>query len=244
MRIAKEGLPQIALASVACTIIGVAAWWLWWPTLVIPIAIWIWAIAFFRDPVRVPNAKAGEFCAPADGTITEVTEISDWPHADGRAIRIGMFLSLFNVHINRAPCTGQVRSVAYRRGRFLDARHPESGARNESNTLLIDPEPPLSGPVEVRQVAGFLARRIVCHARPGSKLTLGERFGLIKFGSRTELIVPRLEETEILVGVGDKVRAGKDILVRQQLTGVQRSSGSRTEEQIRNGVSSVETART
>ncbi|MBU0718977.1 MAG: phosphatidylserine decarboxylase, partial [Planctomycetes bacterium] len=170
---------------------------------------------FFRDPVRVRAYEPGDFCSPADGRVTEITELDHHEAIDGPAVRIGIFLSIFNVHINRAPCSGRVRALAYRAGEFLDARHPESGRRNESNTVLIDPDEPLPGPVEVRQVAGTVARRIICHLATDQHVPIGARFGMIKFGSRTELIIPRLESTEVKVEVGDRVRAGLTILARQ-----------------------------
>lgn len=155
------------------------------------------------------------FCARADGTVTEVTELEQYEPIGGPAIRIGIFMSLFNVHVNRAPCSGCVRLLSHRAGEFLDARHPESGRRNESNTLLIDPDKPMPGPVEVRQVAGILARRIICHATVNQHLPIGTRFGMIKFGSRAELIIPHLDDTEIKVKVGDKVRAGLTLMAKQ-----------------------------
>jgi phosphatidylserine decarboxylase len=172
---------------------------------------------FFRDPKRCGTFQLGDLCSPADGTITEITRLEDYQPLGGPAVRIGMFLSLLNVHVNRSPCSGTVRSLDYRPGEYLDARHPESGRRNESNTLLFDPDHPMPGPIEVRQVAGFLARRIICHARADQHFAIGSRFGLIKFGSRTELVIPQHGGTEILVRLGDKVRAGLTVLARQRI---------------------------
>lgn len=216
--LAREGLKELALGTLVLGACGTAAAFLYWPV-AIPFAIlWVWLVSFFRDPSRHRAHDPTDLCAPADGTITEIRELREHPEIEGPAIRIGMFLSLFNVHINRAPCSGRVRTVTYRPGEFLDARHPESGARNESNTLLIDPDAPLPGPVFVRQVAGLVARRIICHAGEGDHVTIGARIGLIKFGSRTELIIPRRAGTEINVKIGDKVHAGLTVLARQQRT--------------------------
>lgn len=215
MLIAKEGWREIGLATLILGALGAAAGWLFWP-LAIPFAlVWLWVLAFFRDPPRHRRFSPGQLCSPADGTITEISELEHHDAIGGPAIRIGMFLSLFNVHINRAPCAGRIRSLSYRSGEFLDARHPESGRRNESNTLLIEPEPPMPGPVEVRQVAGLVARRIICHAKAKDPLAIGARFGLIKFGSRTELVIPRLDDTEVTVAIGDKVKAGLSLLAVQ-----------------------------
>jgi phosphatidylserine decarboxylase len=217
MLIAKEGLREIAIATLILGAFAAAGAWLLWPLAIPFVLLWLWVLSFFRDPKRERCFAPGELCAPADGTVTEVTELDAYEGIDGPASRIGIFLSLFNVHINRAPCPGRVRSVSHLPGVFLDARHGESGRRNESNTLVIDPDDPMPGPVVVRQVAGLLARRIVCHARADHHLPMGARFGLIKFGSRTELIIPRRARTEIRVKVGDKVRAGLTVVARQQI---------------------------
>lgn len=215
MPIAREGLREIALATLILGGLAAAGSYLWWPLAIPFVALWVFVILFFRDPRRTRRHEPNEWCSPADGTVTEITNLDGYPPIDGPAVRIGMFLSLFNVHINRSPCTGRVRSTEYRQGLFLDARHRESGSRNESNTLVIDPEAPLSGPIVVRQVAGYVARRIICHAQEGTRLGTGERFGLIKFGSRTELIIPRKAGTVVCVAVGDRVRAGITVLAMQ-----------------------------
>lgn len=218
MPIAKEGFREIALATVilgACAV-GFGYWF--WPLAAPFIIVWLWVLSFFRDPKRQRTFQPGELCAPADGTVTEISSIDDSPAIGGPAIRLGVFLSLFDVHINRSPCKGRIRSLAYQAGEFLDARHPESGRRNESNTVLIDPDAPMPGPVEVRQIAGLVARRIVCHAEVNDRLAIADRFGLIKFGSRTELLIPRRDGTEIVVRIGDKVRAGLTVVARQPMS--------------------------
>ncbi len=216
MPIAREGIREIALATIVLGLLAWGAGWLYWP-IAIPFGlVWVWVISFFRDPKRRGMFKSGDLCSPADGTVTEISSLDYYEPIGGPAVRIGAFLSLLNVHVNRSPCSGTVRSVCYRKGEFLDARHAESGRRNESNTLLIDPDAPMPGPIEVRQVAGFVARRIICHAQLNHHLAIGERFGLIKFGSRTELVIPQRDYTEILVKVGDKVRAGLTVMARQR----------------------------
>lgn len=226
MAIAREGAREIVLGTLLLAAVAAGVAWLWWPLAIAPAALWVWLILFFRDPRRVRAYGPGELCSPADGTVTEVTALEHHDAIGGPAVRIGIFLSLFNVHINRMPCAGRVRTVAYRKGEFLDARHPESGERNESNTLLIDPEGPMPGPIVVRQVAGLVARRIICHLRPGDSMAIGGRFGLIKFGSRTELIIPQRADTDVLVRVGDKVHGALTILARQPL--VAETSGGAT----------------
>ena len=222
MRIAPEGLREIALATLILGACAALAAWLIDPFTAsgalgaAPFFIaWVWVLSFFRDPTRTRVFQPAELCAPADGTITEITELDHHDSFDGPVVRIGIFLSLLNVHINRSPCSGVVRSIVYREGEYLDARHPESGRRNEANTLLIDPDSPMPGPIQVRQVAGLVARRIICHAKPSDHMSIGARFGLIKFGSRTELVIPRCDRTEIRVKLGDKVRAGLTVMARQ-----------------------------
>ena len=217
MGLAKEGIREMLLATV---VLGAAAWGLsmiHWAAALPMLVVWGWAISFFRDPKREATFVDGEMCAPADGTVTEVTHLDHDDRIAGPAIHVGIFLSIFNVHANRAPCAGTVRDVRYKPGRFLDARNPESGALNESNTVVLDVESPHKGPVVVRQVSGLLARRIVCHADVGTRLARGQRFGMIKFGSRTELIVPAEPGTEVVVQIGDKVHAGLTVLLRQPL---------------------------
>lgn len=213
--IAKEGIREIGLATLVLGALAAFANWIYWPLAIFPVIVWLWVLAFFRDPPRRCSLAPGDLCSPADGTVTEIAELDHHDDIGGPATRIGIFLSLFNVHVNRSPCAGRVRSLYYRAGEFLDARHPECGRRNESNTVLLDPDPPMPGPIEIRQVAGLVARRIICNAKVNEHLSKGERFGMIKFGSRTELIMPRLAGTQVAVSIGDKVRGGSTLLVRQ-----------------------------
>jgi len=226
MPIAREGIREIALATVVLGALAVGGVLLFWPLAIPFVIVWLWVLSFFRDPRRRRTFEPGDLCSPADGRVTEITELDDYPPLGGPAIRIGIFLSLFNVHVNRAPCSGRVRSLAYRAGEYLDARHPEAGIRNESNNMLIDPEGAMPGPVEVRQVAGLVARRIICHARANDRVAIGERFGMIKFGSRTELVIPNAAGCEVLVSIGDDVRAGLTVLARQGIGANSDSSSS------------------
>ncbi len=215
MRLAPEGKAQMIAGTVILGAAAILLGKLYLPAIAVPIVIWIWCIAFFRDPRREAQFDPGVLCAAADGRVKDVTRLERYEPIDGPAVRIGIFLSLFDVHANRWPCSGTVRSVDYTKGKFFAAMNPRAGDENESNTIVIDPAEPVPGPVVVRQVAGIAARRIVCHAGPGSKCSIGERFGMIKFGSRTELIVPAQAGTEVLVQVGDKVQAGITPMVRQ-----------------------------
>ncbi|MHC4364429.1 MAG: phosphatidylserine decarboxylase, partial [Planctomycetota bacterium] len=152
--------------------------------------------------------------APADGRVTDVEVVEEDGFIGGPAVRIGIFLNIFDVHINRAPCNVKVEKITYRRGRYRNAMTAESGRVNESNDLWLVRT---DGPGEkllVRQISGAIARRIVCAAREGQELAGGEKFGMIKFGSRTELYVPVSDSVKCLVERGDKVKAGLSPLVR------------------------------
>lgn len=219
MPIAREGLREIILATLVLGGLGMLAGWFYWPLSMPCVLVWIWVLSFFRDPPRERSYAPSELCSPADGTVTEISRVAYEERLGGPAIRIGIFLSLFNVHVNRFPCQGTVHRVQYREGEFLDARDPESGERNESNTIWIEPDPPIRGPIVVRQVAGLVARRIISYAIEGASFGTGERFGLIKFGSRTELLLPDDPGAEVLVILGQPVRAGLTILARQSPLG-------------------------
>jgi phosphatidylserine decarboxylase len=202
-------------AALACVLAIVGYVWLW-PVVLVFAVLWIAGLAFFRDPERVPPSDSDVMVSPADGRVTEISHLAMHEDIGGPALKIGIFLSVLDVHINRSPCDGVVRDVRYQPGKFLDARHPECGRLNEANTIVLDTN---EGPVIVRQVAGLIARRIVCTLKVGDRVRLGERIGLIKFGSRTELIVPddRFEPT---VKVGDFV-AGACTIVMRRSTGKQ-----------------------
>jgi phosphatidylserine decarboxylase len=168
---------------------------------------------FFRDPRRVVPTDPAALVSPADGTVTHVETVEDSDFPGGRALRVSIFLSIFNVHVNRVPRTGRVTDVRYFRGEYLDARHRECAARNEQ--LSIDFTDAATGqPIRVKQIAGAIARRIVCAVKPGDEVKAGERFGMIKFGSRTDVLIPASAGVEVLVKVGDKVNGASTVLMR------------------------------
>jgi len=180
-------------------------WMGWWAAALVFGAAALCCLGFFRDPDRTPPALPGAVVAPADGRVMVVTETTDpWV---GPAVRISIFLSPLDVHVNRAPVGGLVKNVEYAAGRFMAAYRPEASDENERCTVSVEGE---AARVAVKQIAGVLARRIVCRARPGDSLRTGERYGLIRFGSRTDLVVPR--GTEIRVRVGDRVRGGESVM--------------------------------
>ncbi|MCL2557745.1 MAG: phosphatidylserine decarboxylase [Treponema sp.] len=171
-------------------------------------AFLVWALAFFRDPEREIPADDLALLSPADGTITDIGE-AEVPELGGRALRIGMFLSIFNVHLNRMPCAARVESVAYKKGRFKNAMSADSGRVNESNSVFLTRLCEPREKIMLRQISGAIARRIVCEAAPGGEHAQGERFGMIKFGSRAEVYLPYSDAGfKVEVKIGDKVRAG------------------------------------
>jgi len=172
----------------------------------------VWELMFFRDPKRAIPLNELVLLSPADGTITDIEE-TERPELGGKALRIGMFLSIFNVHLNRMPCSARVEAVTYKKGKFKNAMAGDAGRVNEANEVLMAR---LSEPREkllVRQISGAIARHIVCEAKPGEERAQGAAFGMIKFGSRTELYIPLSQGYDVAVKIGDKVRAGLSPLV-------------------------------
>ena len=207
----KYGLPQVivypAIIAAAMVVIAAAFGRVIWliPAEIVLFVVFIWLLSFFRNPPRRIEADDSVLYSPCDGTVTEIDR-------SGGSIRVSMFLSLFNVHINRAPCGGVVENVTYKRGEYRDARDPDSARLNESNELRL--ACPSGDIVAVRQVSGAVARHIVCKAGKGDVLRQGEPFGMIKFGSRTEIIISNSPDCEICVEIGSKVKAGITVLAR------------------------------
>lgn len=200
--VAPEGWPFITPPAG----VALALWFLgWWVAGAVSAAVALACAGFFRDPERTPPALPGVIVAPADGRVMEVREMVD-PFV-GNGVRLSIFLSPFDVHINRAPIGGLVRQVERQPGRFLAAYRPEAQEANERCTLHLQGE---AGLVAVRQIAGTVARRIVCRVRAGDKLEQGQRFGLIRFGSRADVVMPR--GVDVPVQVGDRVRGGETVI--------------------------------
>ena len=181
----------------------------------VAIAIGLFVLWFFRNPRRTPPPGPHRLVAPADGVVWDVDEMPEPVVIGGQARRIGIFLSVFDVHVNRSPCAGTVTYAAYRPGSFLDVRHPDCAERNEANTLGIACADEVGKDIRivVRQLAGLIARRIICTHGVGDRLARGELFGMIRFGSRTELYVPMDRPHTVLVKRGDRVKGGETVLV-------------------------------
>jgi phosphatidylserine decarboxylase len=216
---ARAGLAELLLFSVVLLPLTVgfamAAIWLHWACGIVALAAvvtWLEVVWFFRDPERTLPADPQDLTSPADGTVTHVEEVDEPDFPRGRALRISIFLSIFNVHVNRLPRAGRVVGVRYFPGAFLDARHAECARRNEQ--LWIDLQEPSGQPVRVKQISGAIARRIVCWLKIGEDVKRGERLGMIKFGSRTDVLIPAGDQAEILVKVGERVLGGSTVLLR------------------------------
>ena len=188
------------------------SWWYIAPVVILAM-LFGWVLWFFRDPPRTVPVEAGLIVSPADGTITHIDEADEPDYIGGRALRCSIFLSIFSVHLNRAPAQGKVEFVKFRPGTFFDARREESLVKNQNQDIgLACDEPGYPKKMVVRQSTGAIARNIICPVRPGMTLRRGEKYGMIKFGSRTTLFLSPDARIEWKVAVGDKVKAGETVL--------------------------------
>ena len=227
----RYGLPQVAVfpAIIMTVMVG---WFLlsrrtacecscparsflaiWLPEVILLIVL-VWVFSFFRDPNRAIVQDANLLLSPADGTVAVVETLDSYPGFDGPVLRVEIFLSIFNVHINRTPCASKIGTVTYKPGKFLDARSSKCSKLNEANEIEMFRTDEPKDRLLVRQISGAIARRIVCEAKTDQALAGGEKFGMIKFGSCTELFVPVRDSLECTATVGDKVKAGLTILAR------------------------------
>jgi phosphatidylserine decarboxylase len=163
---------------------------------------------FFRDPDRTIPDHRGVLVSPADGKVIAADNVENSPYAAGPAMKISIFMSVFNVHVNRVPFSGLVKDISYTPGKFVSANLDKASLENEHNAVFIEMEN--GKPLCVVQIAGLIARRIICKIKPGDRVTRGQRFGLICFGSRLDLYLPT--DIKLSVAVGDKVQAGASIL--------------------------------
>lgn len=202
--IAREGwLILLGAFAIALIVTVFAGWW--------SIPFWIFALfalQFFRDPARVPPADADAVIAPADGRIVCVEKVRD-PQLDRDALKISVFMNVFNVHSNKSPVDGEVKGRWYTAGSFVNADFDKASLENERNALWIQAA---RGDVLCVQIAGLIARRILCYVRTGDRLARGQRYGFIRFGSRVDVYLPSHARAE--VSVGQKVTGGRTILAR------------------------------
>jgi phosphatidylserine decarboxylase len=193
------GLPPLALGGAAFL-----AHWIVAGVVLVCLAAFVFY--FFRDPERVIPAESGAVVSPADGRVVVVT---DEDHAGVPGKRISIFLAIWNVHVNRSPAAGTIVKMDYRPGKFLAAMRPRASLENEQNVISLSTA---SGEMVFKQIAGLIARRVVCWKKAGDTVQRGERIGLVRFGSRVDLWVPR--DAQILVALGDNVKGGSSVLAR------------------------------
>ena len=201
---AREGWPFIIGTVVIAALVNILAGWIW------AIPFWLivfFVLQFFRDPPRVVPQKTNAVLSPADGRIVAVESVQD-PYLKRDAIKVSVFMNVFNVHSNRSPVDGEVRNEWYFPGKFINANLPKASLENERNVLWIRTDNGLD--ITCVQVAGLIAKRILCYVKTGDYLARGQRFGFIRFGSRVDVYLPL--NTEIKVNIGDKVYATLTIL--------------------------------
>jgi phosphatidylserine decarboxylase len=186
---------------------GLLFWLTSWPWALIPALLAAFFLWFFRDPERVIPEGAGLIVSPGDGLVTETVRIET---PEGARQRISIFLSVFDVHVNRSPITGTITDVRYLKGKYLNAMNPASADQNEQNIVTVRGAAPDDFEITFKQIAGLLARRIVFVPAAGSAIGRGERVGLIKFGSRVDVLIPA--EAELRVNPGVRVKGGASIL--------------------------------
>jgi phosphatidylserine decarboxylase len=202
--IAREGWPFLAAAVLAALVVGWAAGW-WWS---LPLWVGVLFIAqFFRDPPRQIQGDERSVLAPADGRIVAVERAND-PYLDRPATKVSVFMNVFNVHSNRSPVDGEVKRTWYAPGSFINAALDKASLENERNALWLKAD---AGPdVTCVQIAGLVARRILCYAKAGDRVHRGERFGFIRFGSRVDVYLPA--EARVKVELGQRVYAASTVL--------------------------------
>ncbi len=192
----------------------------WWLAAAAPAAAFsLFLVLFFRNPRRTVPRGPGLVVSPADGTVTDVTAVDEPEFIGGPAVRVGIFLSIFSVHVNRAPSSGRVEWTRHKDGAHLDARHADAGSENESNSIAIvreDGGGPDGVRVLVKQISGAIARRIICPLAGGAAVERGGLIGMIKYGSRTELYLPAAAGARIRVAPGEKVTGGETVIADWQ----------------------------
>jgi phosphatidylserine decarboxylase len=204
MRIDPAGLPFIGGALALALLSGAAVAWL----LALPfLVLGAFCLFFFRDPARRASAREDEVLSPADGRVLVAGDAEAAAAPDGIWQQISIFLSPMDVHVNRVPVSGRVTRVTYQPGTFLPAYHRDAAATNERSEIWIDHSGQM---VVARQIVGILARRVVCRAATGMEVRAGDRYGIMKFGSRMDIFLPR--SATIQVAVGDIVRGGETVI--------------------------------
>lgn len=210
--ISRYGWREIIFSGIILALAGIVLYQIHYGLLLVPLFLFGLVVYFFRDPER--NIPQGDnfILAPADGKVVEIAEVYEPNFIKQDSIKVGIFMSFFNVHINRAPCSGIVRWLSYQPGKFKIASHPQAAALNESNSIGIIKQSSDEVKILVKQIAGIIARRIVCLCQDNDQLTLGQKIGMIKFGSRVEVYIPKEKLASVCIQLKDKTRAGETII--------------------------------
>ena len=203
--VAKEGYPFIFVMAFATLLAAILAMKI---TAVILLLVTFFVLCFFRDPERLGPDRTDALVSPADGKIILIERVADDRFTGRDVQKISIFMNIFNVHVNRIPCTGKIDKILYKPGKFYSADSQQGGLQNEYCASVITTREGKT--VAFVQIAGLIARRIVCWLEVGDEVTRGKRFGLIRFGSRVDLYLPL--ETDLAVKLGQKVRAGETVL--------------------------------
>ena len=210
----KEGFKIIRNTTISLLIINGIAWYIFDESIIIKlltftsVVVIILILQFFRNPKRDINLNSNHIIAPADGKIVVLEETVEHEYFKDRRIQVSIFMSPFNVHVNRYPITGEVKFTKYHPGKFLVAWHPKSSTENERTTIVVESEK--TGPILLRQIAGALAKRIILYAKKGEKCSQGHDMGFIKFGSRVDLFLPL--DAKINIKLNDIVKGGQTII--------------------------------
>jgi len=203
--VARAGYPLIFSAAFLAVVFA------WFGLTILAVVSFLSALFicyFFRDPKRAIPENAGAVVAPADGRIIEARQIENGPFPEGGCFKVSIFMSVFNVHVNRIPFDGNVKDVKHRPGKFVSAYREKASKQNEQNSVFLETSDGLN--ICVVQVAGLIARRILCRVSAGDSVARGQRFGMICFGSRVDIYLP--EKADVHVAVGNRVKAGTSIL--------------------------------
>jgi phosphatidylserine decarboxylase len=215
----KAGYPFIAAFFIASFILG----WIWGPLFYVGLALTAWCAYFFRDPQRIVPIHDDYVISPADGKISHISEIippSELNLGNEPMLRISVFMNVFNCHVNRAPMSGKITNIQYRQGKFVNAELDKASQENERNGMVINTS---HGDIGVVQIAGLVARRIICWADMGEQVDAGERFGLIRFGSRLDVYLPT--DVKVNVCLNQTAIAGETVLASFEKTDEPRIAG-------------------
>ena len=231
MNFAREGLIFIVVAALVAAggyalAMNRRSWPLWLFAFVLTLLA-LWVAYFFRDPERIGERGQRLVIAPADGKIVQIAAVDEPAFVQGKSLRISIFMNVFNVHVNRSPISGTIRDIHYQRGKFMNAMNAVSADKNEHNTVTVEGE---GQTVVFKQIAGLLARRIVFDKKVGDRVQRGQRVGLIKFGSRVDVVLDA--SARVQIKIGDHVKGGSSVLAYLPVNADQRvTAGGTTKRQ-------------